>query len=200
MQKWALPLQEIKKANDFATAGWQVYTQSNGAWALHLNDGQGQYSYRPTPQRQRINDGNWHQIVFTVDRAKDEVWMYLDGRNVAIYNTPDLGGLETELATIIGGSDEKWEYGSYAQWNAFNGFVDEVKIWNRVISSQEVHALYAPYFSKKKVPDSVIKPQHIKVLSWNIWHGGHRYGEVVGVERVIETIKSTNADIIGLVD
>ncbi|WP_345007586.1 endonuclease/exonuclease/phosphatase family protein [Snuella lapsa] len=37
-------------------------------------------------------------------------------------------------------------------------------------------------------------------MAWNIWHGGRRYGEHVGVKRVIETIKATHADIIGLIE
>lgn len=37
-------------------------------------------------------------------------------------------------------------------------------------------------------------------MAWNIWHGGHRYGQAVGLQRVIETIKSSNADIVGLIE
>ena len=53
---------------------------------------------------------------------------------MAIYNTPNLGSLETVFSTVIGGSDEKWENGSYVQWNAFNGFIDEVKLWGQALS------------------------------------------------------------------
>ncbi|WP_190811167.1 endonuclease/exonuclease/phosphatase family protein [Flagellimonas sp. S3867] len=198
--KMGSPIMGNKKANDPTTKGWQLYTRENGAWALLLNDGKSRYEYRPTAERQRINDGEWHQIVFTVDRAKQEAWMYFDGKNVAIYNTPNLAGFETDLATVIGGSDEKWEYGSKGQWNAFNGFLDEVKMWSRPLKAKEVETLYKQFYpnNKSDVRDNL--PQHIKVLSWNIWHGGHRYGEVVGLERVIETIKATNADVIGLVE
>ncbi|WP_165614857.1 LamG-like jellyroll fold domain-containing protein [Flagellimonas flava] len=194
------PIMGNKKANDPEAKGWQLYTQSNGAWALELHDGKNQYAYRPTAGRQGVNDGEWHQIAFTVDQDKEEVWMYFNGKNVAIYNTPGIGDLHAKLRTVIGGSDEKWEYGSYAQWNAFNGFIDEIKIWDRVVSSEEIHDLYTEFYSYNEEPEEEIKPQHLKVLAWNIWHGGHRYGEAVGVQRVIETIKATNADIIGLIE
>ncbi|SNZ00992.1 LamG-like jellyroll fold domain-containing protein [Flagellimonas pacifica] len=194
------PILGNKKANDLTTKGWQVYTRENGAWALILNDGKGEHHYRPTAQRQRVNDGEWHQVVFTVNREKQEIWMYFDGKNTAIYNTPGIGDFNTDLATVIGGSDEKWEYGSNGQWNAFNGFLDEVKIWDRTITPGEVHKEYTLFYPTTFGNDESFEPQHLKVLSWNIWHGGHRYGEVVGLQRVIETIKSTNADIIGLVE
>ncbi|WP_425235764.1 LamG-like jellyroll fold domain-containing protein [Ulvibacterium sp.] len=194
------PIMGNKKANDPGTKGWQLYSRDNGAWALLLNDGKNKHEYRPTAKWQRINDGEWHQIIFTVDREKQEVWMYFDGKNKAIYNTPNLSDLETDFATVIGGSDEKWEWGSNGQWNAFNGFLDEVKIWDRAITPEEVQKLYTRFHPNSEENSVDIWPQHLKVLSWNIWHGGNRYGEAVGRQRVIETIKSTNADIIGLVE
>ena len=194
------PIMGNKKANDPDSKGWQLYTQKNGAWALTLNDGKNRFEYKPTAKRQRINDGEWHQITFTVNQDKEEVWMFLDGNNVAIYNTPGIGDFQTDLATVVGGSDEKWEYGSNAQWNSFNGFVDEVKIWDREVSPAEIQEQYARFYPSADKDKNQIQPQHLKVLAWNIWHGGHRYGEAVGVQRVIETIKATDADIIGLIE
>jgi endonuclease/exonuclease/phosphatase family metal-dependent hydrolase len=198
--KMGTPIMGNKNADDLATAGWQIYTQENGAWALVLNDGKRRYDYKPTAERQRINDGKWHQIIFTVDRKKQEVWMFLDGRNVAIYNTPSIAGFETEHLTVIGGTDEKWEYGSNGQWYAFNGYIDEVKVWNTVITAAEIQRLYAQMFPNTRADEETYDPSHLKVLSWNVWHGGHRYGQAVGLQRLIETIKSTHADIIGLIE
>lgn len=198
--KMGTPLMGNKIADDLSTLGWQLYTQENGAWALLLNDGKKRYDYRPTSERQRINDGKWHQIVFTVDKNKEEVWLYLDGKNMAIYNTPGLQGLDSKYATVVGGSDEKWEYGSNGQWNAFNGFIDEVKVWKTVILAGEVERMYKEFFPNAKVKGEIADPSHLNIFSWNIWHGGHRYGQAVGLERVIEIIKATNPDIVGLVE
>lgn len=194
------PIIGNKIAEDLPSAGWQIYTKENGAWALVLNDGKNRYDYEPTAERQKINDGLWHQILFTVDRDKGEVWIYFDGRNVAIYNTPDLKNLESEYSTVVGGSDEKWEYGSNAQWNAFNGYLDEVKVWNTAINVETVHKLYSQFNQGDENSQVTFDSDHLKVLTWNIWHGGHRYGQEVGLQRVIETIKSTNADLIGLIE
>lgn len=189
-----------KKADDLSAKGWQIYTRENGAWALNVSDGKSSFDYRPSAERQRINDGDWHQIAFGIDREKEELWIYFDGKNVAIYNTAGLKGLESELATVLGGSDEKWEYGSYGQWNAFNGFLDDIRVWDVALRPQEVKDQFAGYFPDRVPKDIRFDPKHLKVLIWNIWHGGHRYGKEVGVQRVVETIKSTNADIIGLIE
>lgn len=198
--KMGTPIIGNKKADDLSTRGWQLYTQNNGAWSLILNDGKSRYDYVPTAERQKINDGNWHQLVFSIDRVKQEVWMYLDGKNVAIYNTPGLKSLESEINTVVGGSDEEWQWSSNAQWNAFNGFIDEVKVWDLAIDSKTVENMFAYFYPKSEITDHPFAPQHLKVLSWNIWHGGHRYGKEVGLDRVIETIKSTDADVIGLIE
>ncbi len=193
------PVMGNKKAEALADQGWQIYTRENGAWALNFSDGKTRFDYKPTAQRQRINDGEWHQLLFTLDREKEEVWMYLDGKNVAIYNIAGLAGMNNAFSTVIGGSDEKWEYGSAGQWNAFNGYLDEVKMWDRPISPEQVATLYRSFQSLKEEPASFDEGQ-IRVLAWNIWHGGHRYGQQVGLQRVIEIIKSSNADIVGLIE
>lgn len=193
------PIIGNKKAADPGGPGWQLYSQENGAWALSLNDGKNKYDYKPTAPRQKINDGKWHQIVLVVQRDKQEVWLYFDGGNVAIYNTPNAGSYESDLATVAGGSDEKWEYGSNAQWDAFNGYIDDVKVWDSAITPEEVHRLYTAYFPDAGIT-TPLPPRQLKVLSWNIWHGGHRYGQYVGLQRLIGTIKATNADIVGLIE
>lgn len=42
------------------------------------------------------------------------------------------------------------------------------------------------------------KAIQLRVLSWNIWHGGREDGEEIGPERVIEVIKSSQADLIAM--
>ena len=182
-----------------AKSGWLINTQENGAWALTLKDGENRIEYIPMPGRQRINDGNWHLLSFSLNHEKQEAWVYFDGRNVAIINIPGIRNLDSDSRFVIGGTDEKWEYGSYGQWNAFNGYIDEVKIWNRVISPIEVSSAYSQ-FAENEVSVDWQSPSQIKIMAWNIWHGGHRYGQAVGLKRVIETIRSSNADIIGLIE
>jgi len=180
-------------------SGWLINTQVNGAWALTLNDGENRYEYMPMPGRQMINDGKWHLLSLSLDQQKKEAWLFFDGRNVAIINISGIKDLKSDSRLVIGGTDDNWEYGSYGQWHAFNGYIDEVKIWNRIISPAEVSSSYTQ-FVEEVMSDQLQPPSQIKIMAWNIWHGGHRYGQAVGLKRVIETIKSSNADIIGLIE
>ncbi len=186
-----LNIEELEKG------GWLLDTYENGAWSLTLSDGKSVFEYKPTAERQSINDGKWHQIVFSLDNSKQEVWMYLDGRNVAIYNITGLKTMGSDNLVIIGSELKKWN--NFGQWNAFNGYIDELKIWNRPVSSDEVSKLYAALLPDEK-QDVPIASDQLKILAWNIWHGGHRFGENVGLQRVIDIIKSSNADIVGLIE
>ncbi len=38
----------------------------------------------------------------------------------------------------------------------------------------------------------------IKVMAWNIWHGGREDGEVVGPQRVIDVIRDSGADLVAM--
>lgn len=186
-----------KKDDDDNIQGWSIYTQRNGAWAVNLSDGKNMFTYKPNIPRQAINDGQWHQLAFSIDRKKGETWFFFDGKNVAIYNTSELGSLSNSNRTVIGGTDEYWEFGSAGQWTAFNGFIDEVTLKNKVLNSGEIFQSYIP-FQTIESQEELIAP--IRVMVWNIWHGGRRYGKHVGVKRVIETIRQAQPDIVGLIE
>ncbi|SIR31850.1 endonuclease/exonuclease/phosphatase family protein [Maribacter ulvicola] len=186
-----------KKENDLNSAGWMIFSQPSGAWGANISDGKHTYTYTPTIPRQAINDGVWHQLAFSVNREKEEIWFYLDGENVAIYNTPGIGAFNSEHRTVIGGTDEYWEYGSQGQWTAFNGFLDEVSIDAVYSDDKEIEAEYVK-FRHTKVKKQLNAP--IRTMVWNIWHGGRRYGKHVGVKRTIDIIKEARPDIIGLIE
>jgi endonuclease/exonuclease/phosphatase family metal-dependent hydrolase len=195
--KQGLPIVGNLKQGTAKEAGWSIYSQENGAWGVQFSDGKNRYTYKPNVPRQAINDGEWHQLAFSFDREKDEVWFYFDGENVAIYNVPGLGDLNNKNRTVIGGSDEYWEYGSFGQWTAFNGYIDEVQIKNAFVDSKMIKENYGRFKSIKNAP---VLSSPLRVMVWNIWHGGRRYGKHVGVQRVIETIKQAQPDIVGLIE
>ena len=196
------PIVSNKKWNDAESSGWTMGTKDNGAWYWQVSDGETQYAYEPTTQRQAVNDGNWHQLTVSVNREQNEMWMYLDGKNVAIYRISGLKSLESELRTVIGGTDEYNESRSYSrgEWTAFNGKIDEVKFWNRIITPEEVAEDYRANLAIKEPSDLSAMNNRLKVQVWNIWHGGHRHGQNVGVKRVVDVLKKENADVIGLIE
>jgi len=195
------PIWTNKQHNTPDSVGWTLGTQDNGAWLWNMSDGKVSYNYKPTAEKQAINDGKWHQLAISVDRTRKEVWMYLDGRNVAIYQieNDNLQSLESKYRTILGGSDEKFDFESNGEWTAFNGYLDEAALYDRPLTVAEVRKNYEQ-LSGHTLPEIRLTPDRLKIQVWNIWHGGHRFGENVGVERTIEILKENNADIIGLIE
>lgn len=190
------PIIGNKKNGRKESVGWLISSTENGGWSFAISDGKNSHTYRPTVKRMPINDGKWHQIAITVNQDKDEVWMYYDGINVAIYNTPGLKDLTSKWVTTIGGTASNWSY--LGQMAAFNGYIDEVKIWKEVVSPETIEKAYDAHFPKKKTNNFQIN--QLKVLSWNIWGGGREFGAHVNIKRVIETIKNSNADVVTLIE
>jgi len=193
------PIVSNKKDRIKKSIGWEIGTNISGAWYFNISDGEEVFDYEPTHQRQKINDGLWHNIIVSVNMQNREIWFYFDGVNVAIYNIDGFKSNLNSLRTIIGGSDEYFDGGSRGEWMAFNGMIDEVAIFDYSISKSQVKEIFSEL---KSLPDSpsVKSPDRLKVQVWNIWHGGRRFGQHVGVERVIEILKQQDADIIGLIE
>ena len=190
-------------SDESVTPGWLLGSTDEGGWFFQAGDGKYSYAYAPTVERQRLNDGKWHFIAISFDQDKKELWLYWDGHNVAIYNVEELDSIANDLPTVIGGTTEYTEWGhhhSRGEWTAFNGKIDEVRFWKGIISPESVKAEYVNYFPIEDHREAQYAQDRLKVQVWNIWHGGHRFGQHVGVKRVIDVLKSENADIIGLVE
>lgn len=78
-----------------------------------------------------MNVGNWHNVVGV--RSGTSVLLYLDGVQVAS-NTNFQGDLRAAAGGIIVGGDTGSRY--------FNGTLDEIAIWNRSLSAQEITGIY----------------------------------------------------------
>lgn len=193
------PILTNQATADPSAPGWCIGTHENGAWYWHMGDGKTSYDYEPTPQRQAVNDGKWHQLAVSYDRGREETRMYFDGRNVAVYHTPGLGSMESKLRTVVGGSDENQDWECRGEWMAFNGKIDEVKLWECPLGAGEVKSAYTRHFPFAE-PAADVTPQVLKAQVWNIWHGGRRFGRTVGVQRVVDVLKQENADVIGLIE
>ncbi|MEN7548259.1 endonuclease/exonuclease/phosphatase family protein [Rapidithrix thailandica] len=182
-----------KDIGDPKTKGWYLAAQANGSWAWNIADGKNFYQYQPTEERQTINDGKWHLLAFSLNRKKQEARLYYDGKNVAIYNIKGVGDLSNDADLCLGaGSTVKLE-----EMYTFNGYLDQVKVWNSTLSAEAVRQEYQRFFQLEAELQKA-KVEELKILSFNIWHGGRETGEFVGVQRVIDVIKHSGADIISM--
>lgn len=88
-----------------------------------------------------VSFGAWHHVVFVRDTLADSLRLYIDGsRDTAIANGAAAGRRSGEIwfgriaYNVLGRP--------LAQW-AFTGALDDIRIYNRVLSGSEVAALYA---------------------------------------------------------
>jgi len=84
-----------------------------------------------------VVDGNWHHIVAIADQAANDIIVYVDGVEKAVtleFNLSSWPNIDNTDPLRIGNG-----YGSSYY---FNGSIDEVRIYNRSLSSDEILAIY----------------------------------------------------------
>src|SRR3989344_2596890 len=76
----------------------------------------------------------WKLVTFTFDMSKEELKLYVDGAPVATGSKAPLASLSSPVpASVIGATN--------LQTLSFNGTLDEIAIWNRVLTPAEVRAI-----------------------------------------------------------
>ena len=94
----------------------------------------------------RINDGDWHAISVTFDNSNTLVSLYIDGQLDSTFGTP--------VATLSVTNQLNLGVERYDS-NFYFGALDEVRLFNRVLTPTEISQLYAvesaefslPYFN-----------------------------------------------------
>eukprot|EP01133_Synstelium_polycarpum_P018589 gene18589-22242_t len=188
-------LSNKKEKTDSTQTVWELGKQATGAWYWSAMHGKSKYEYRPTLRRQPVNDGNWHQLAFTFNKEKKEVRLYYDGKNVAVYFTPELSDMLTKQTQLtIGGTAS----GDLSEWETYNGMVDELGVYNNSWDASQVMNSYFSVTGRPLKKESTRVPAQLKVMNYNIWHGGHETGKYVGPGRIAEVIKESGADVISM--
>lgn len=83
-----------------------------------------------------INDTNWHHIGFTFEaNTTAGLNIYIDSVNSANCDTTNCNNIASSIVSFILGT-------SSDNQNIFNGYMDEVKLYNRVLSDAEIEDEY----------------------------------------------------------
>ncbi len=172
--------------------GWTIGMGVNGAWYWKARAG-ASYQYHPTAQHQSVKDGRWHLLAFTFSKKKNIVHLYFDGVNKAIYYTPYLDALNGDSLYIGGRQSHEFE-----DRDAFNGYIDELKLFDHVLSPDYISTYYKQFFASKRVHVRRLIADTVKVMTFNIRHGGRTTGKEIGIERTVDIIKASGADIISM--
>ena len=132
-----------KDWNSSSNIGWGLFTQNGGNFRVNVTGTpRGSGNKYDTTFSQIIRDGKWHQVVCTFWRGQT-VSTYVDGVLVNTKAFNITGSVDTDSVgfSINIGQDGTGTYtdGGSA---AVEGDIDEVVLWNRVVTEQEVALLY----------------------------------------------------------
>lgn len=109
-------------------------------------------SYVDLASDQRVDDNQWHSAIVTVDSSTGEAKLYLDGElvdSISGFSSPKLPAVYPMIGRDPGGS---------ARY--FLGAIDDLRIYNRVLTEQEREVLSAP-------------TRRVRVVQWREIGGDH---------------------------
>ncbi len=168
-----------------ALRGFAISVLPDGAWTWNAGDGKRRIDHRPEAADQGVVDGEWHEVGFAVDRAMGVVHLFHDGRRVALHDLQGVESLASEDGTVHLGDAVGFE-------------LADVRMESGVMSAGDVRDAFATTFGRERAPApaAVWDGEPLEVLAWNIWHGGRRKGRDEGVQRVVDVIQESGADIV----
>jgi hypothetical protein len=89
-------------------------------------------TYRAAATSSDVADSNWHHLTMVADKAADKLKLYVDGVEAAV----SLGGLGS-WPNIT--NTDNLNIGAANTWSQyFTGSLDDVKIWNYALTSEQV--------------------------------------------------------------
>ncbi len=113
-------------------------------WAFSNDGTSGTFGDWDTDSTVITSTGTWYHVVITHQDAANNVDIYINGSEVA-------STLKTGSVTSIHSGTAELSLGIYKPTlvNPFNGYMDDVRIYNRALSSEEVRRLYEIGVSEK---------------------------------------------------
>lgn len=114
---------------------FSVYNNGGSSYMPHFYGFKGGVNFNNSVTLSSLSSGVWHH--FLVNRTGSSVNFYFDGAFVATSGGTNSEDLTYASALFIGKSDGSGTF--------FNGNIDDVRAYNRALSSAEVTALYQEY-------------------------------------------------------
>jgi len=91
-----------------------------------------------------VADGLWHHLVWTRQVSNGKEIVYLDGSPLSDTRaTADTSNVSLDPAGVIVGQEQDGLGGSFDVNQVFHGWIDEVMIYNRLVSQSDVSRLYS---------------------------------------------------------
>ena len=128
--------------------GYELFVaRDNGKLLFQIGDGSGWTNFLGNTV---VADGNWHHVVAVADRDNNGI-LYVDGNfDNEKSITSKSGSVDSEYNLHVGTRPPSTGY-------AFNGIIDEVRIYNRALTPDEISDLYNNYgYTTENYPGKVL--------------------------------------------
>ncbi|MBI3123918.1 MAG: carboxypeptidase regulatory-like domain-containing protein, partial [Ignavibacteriales bacterium] len=146
-----------------AFKGYSIFL-NDGKLSLQLANGVLINSYTNFSSPDLVADGNWHHIAITVSRTNTQgIIFYLDGEQIQFGNPTGYQGSLTNTFPLRIGCQSFT--GIFSGINKFKGILDEIELFNRVLTQEEIISLFNAGSSGKCKPNS-----NGGSVSGNVWH------------------------------
>lgn len=116
---------------------WLFRVETDGTPRFFVGDG-GSSTRENVQATSTVDDGSWHQVVVTFDSSTDTARIYVDGQT-AEGTTASMTPAASTAGLGIGAESESGDAGSAAFWD---GSIDVVAWWSKVLSESEIDSLY----------------------------------------------------------
>ncbi len=147
---------------------WYIFMNENGAYSFARWSG-GVWKDAPYTITAQIPAGEWHHIAVTYDSAIG-VKEYVDG-NLVIDDTNLKGNIDLTSTVLYIGS----RYGTGPGTDFFKGLIDEVRIWNKSLTSEEINMSYMSNLKKYNSSDWHFFVNQTKSLGIGLDNGIYTY-------------------------
>jgi len=127
----------IDKFYDGVDRSYFLWADTGGELRLGIGNNAGSaLQLDQTTTNMDMNLNQWYYIVVTWDKVNGSGIFYRNGQQIAILGSGATESMSTNNALVYIGRD----YGTES--DNFNGSIDEVRIWNRSLSTSEIQQLY----------------------------------------------------------
>ncbi|WP_245539628.1 LamG-like jellyroll fold domain-containing protein [Pontibacter roseus] len=126
----------IGRAPKDADMAWWLGMDKDGYATFAMRDNLSQSEIiKDERERIKLNDGKWHHVALVRDGRLSRSKLYVDGFTVADFEIAYKGSFESSSPITIGYLNQEGMY-------RFNGTLDELLVYNRDLTEQEMRSRY----------------------------------------------------------
>ena len=116
--------------------------QGVGYTTLYMEDGhiavrRGYYDAKMRSERS-YNDGQWHHVALSVDRANNEAVLYVDGEVAAREAADETGHWNDEVVNLGRYYYYSWTQHKVIESDRLQGYLDEITLWNSPLTENVI--------------------------------------------------------------